>query len=247
MTRLLVTRPAGQGAALVAALAARGIDAVHVPTVAVQPGDPSLLRAALAEGRWDWVVVTSVNGVPALRLAGRLAPTTRVAAVGTSTAAALRHAGIRVDHVPDRFLTEAVAEGLGDVRGARILLARADAATPELQAALKAGGAEVRDVVAYRTIEAPPRERGRLRAALDGSLDGVAFTSGSAVRGLRALLAADPRRLAVARRLPAACIGPVTAAEAERLGWRAWVVAARHTATGLADAIARQLPMEVPA
>lgn len=247
MPRLLVTRPAAQGEALVAALAARGIDAVHVPTVAIEPGDASAMRAAVADGAWDWIVITSVNGVAGLKAAVPLAVTTRVAAVGSSTAAALRDAGMRVDHVPAQFTTRAVADGLGDVRGARVLLARADAATPDLHAALVAAGAEVREVVAYRTLEGPRGARPWLRAALDTPLDGVTFTSGSAVRGLVALLADDPERLAVARRLPAACIGPVTAAEAERLGWRAAVVADAHTAIGLADAIARQLPMEVPA
>lgn len=245
--RLLVTRPAGQGSALVAALAARGIEATWVPTVAIEPADPAQLAATLAAARWDWVIVTSANGVPPLSaaLTGRtLGPGTRLAAVGAPTAAALRAAGLRVDHVPDRFLTVAIADGLGDVAGARILLARADAATPDLRIALEARGALVDETVAYHTVEGPQASLPALRAALEERLDAVTFTSGSTARGLAALLVDDPGRLARARRLPAACIGPVTAAEATRLGWRPAVVATTHTAIGLADAVAARLVTE---
>ena len=248
--RFLVTRPAGQGAALCAALGNRGIDTVHVPTVAIRPADPAALATALGDGPWDWIVVTSVNGVAPLAAAAGstgMGPRTRVAAVGAPTADALRARGIQVDHVPPRFLTLAIADGLGPVHGSRILLARADAATPDLHRALVERGASVREVVAYRTEEGPAGSRAALHDALAGPLHGITFTSGSTVRGLVALLAEQPAALEAARRLDAACIGPVTAAEAARLGWQPAVIAERHTAIGLADAIATRLAMEISA
>ena len=246
---VLVTRPAAQAGELARLLQARGIIPVAVPCVAIdvaraEAGLDTML-AGLAGA--DWLVVTSANGADALaaRLSAnghRLPDRLRVAAVGSATADALAAAGIRVDHVPDEYLTVAIAEGLGEVAGRRVVLARADAATPELREALLARGAVVEEVVAYATIEGPAASRDPLHAALQRDLDGIAFTSGSTVRGLTRLSSTIDRGRA--RALPAFCIGPVTAAEARQAGFHVAAVAARHTAAGLADAIATQLARE---
>lgn len=250
MTTLLVTRPAAQAAELVALLAEHGIDAISVPTVEIAPAPPgSALDDAIRslEGA-AWLVITSVNGAAALveRLAalGRLVPEgVRVAAVGPATAAALEADGVRVDHVPPRFRTVAIAEGLGDVAGKRVVLARADAATRDLREVLLRRGALVEEVVAYRTVEGPAASRDRIRAALAQPLDGVTFTSGSTVRGLHALL--SPPEALRATVLPAFCIGPVTARVARRAGFAVPVVAARHTVAALAEAIHAHLSKEI--
>lgn len=248
-SRFLVTRPAGQAAALISALEDHGIDGVAVPTVAIRPADPASLAEAFREAAWDWLIVTSANGVGPVAAALRDAPlpsTTRVAAVGAPTADALRAAGLRVDHVPEAFRTVAIADGLGALHGRRVLLARADAATHDLRIALLARGATVREVVAYRTVEGPPESRQALRGAIEAGIDGITFTSGSTVRGLVTLLD-DPTELATARARVVACIGPVTGAEAVRHGFEPRVIARPHTATALAAAIAAHLRLEIPA
>ena len=141
-----------------------------------------------------------------------------------------------MDHVPDEYLTVAIAAGLGNVRGQRIVLARADAATPDLRDALVERGAIVEEVVAYRTVEGSASSRAPLRAALHDDLAGIAFTSGSTVRGLMRL--ASPVDRGRARSIPAFCIGPVTADAARQHGFDIASVAAAHTALGLAEAIA---------
>lgn len=242
MTTVLVTRPAAQAGELVALLAECGIDAVSVPTVETPPpskGGP-LDDAIRSLGGAAWLVITSVNGAAALvaRLKAMrlsLPEGVGVAAVGPTTAAALRTGGLRVDHVPSRYLTVAIAEGLGEVAGRRVVLARADAATPDLRDALVRRGALVEEVVAYRTVEGPPESRDRIRAALAQPLDGVTFTSGSTVRGLHALL--SPPEALRATALPAFCIGPVTARIARRAGFSVPVIAEKHTVAALADAI----------
>ena len=244
--RVLVTRPAEGSGELCAALAAHGMEPVPVPTVAIDrestAGELDAMLATL-DGA-DWLVLTSANGAAALaeRLAadGRSVPrTTRVAAVGPATASALEEAGVHVDHVPERYLTVAIADGLGDVAGRRVVLARADAATPELREALLEAGAEVEEVVAYRTVEGPARSRDALHVALQRDLAGVTFTSSSTVRGLERL--ASPTDRQRARAIPAFCIGPVTAATARRTGFHVAAVAEEHTASGLADIVARHL------
>ena len=246
MTRVLVTRPAAQASELTGMLAARGIDAVAVPTVAIAPAsDGALERALRSLDDAAWLVVTSANGAEAVLgvLSGRaLPPALRVAAVGPATAGALRAGGIRVDHVPDRYLTVAIADGLGDVAGRRIVLARADAATAELHDVLRGRGAIVDEVIAYRTIEGPPSSRDPLGRALALGLDGILFTSGSTVRGLGALVPSQMRQRVTA--IPAYCIGPVTATVAMHAGFRVAAVSDDHTAEGLAEAVAGHLRQE---
>jgi len=166
-----------------------------------------------------------------------------VAAVGPATAAALQAGGVRVDHVPSRYRTVAIAEGLGDLVGRRVVLARADAATRDLRDALVERGAVVEEVVAYHTVEGPANSRDTIRSALAQRLDGVTFTSGSTVRGLHALL--SPPEALRATALPGYCIGPVTARVARLAGFAVPVVADRHTAAALADAIHRHLEKEI--
>ncbi len=250
MTTLLVTRPAPQAAELVSLLAKHGIDAISVPTVEIAPAPPggALDDAIRSLDGAAWLVITSVNGAAALleRLAalGRSLPEgVRLAAVGPATAAALSKGGLRVDHVPSRYLTAAIAEGLGDVEGKRVVLARADAATPGLRDALRQHGALVEEVIAYRTVEGPAGSRDLIHAVLARPLDGVIFTSGSTVRGLHALL--SPPQALRATALPAYCIGPVTARMARRAGFAVPVVAATHTVAALADAIHSHLSKEI--
>ena len=243
MTNLLVTRPASQAGELVDLLAAHGIGSIAVPTVETVPArDNRPLDAALRSlGEVSWLVITSLNGARAVL--ERLAATdaawpssgTRLAAVGPATALALQAGGLHVDHVPSQYRIAEIAEGLGDVHGQRLVLARADAATPELRDALRRRGALVDEVVAYRTVEGPAASRDALRTALGRSLDGITFTSGSTVRGLRALISPLDQRRATA--LPAFCIGPVTAEAARNAGFGVAVVPSEYTVAALANAI----------
>lgn len=241
--RILVTRPTEQCAELVSLLETRGFGTSVVPTVAVE------LESAVADvdamlARLDgaaWLIVTSANGarsvIRRLEATGRALPSSlRIAAIGPATADALRSGGIGVDHVPATYLTASLADGLGRLDGCRVVLARADAATPELRSALDERGALVEEVIAYRTVEAPASSRDPLRAALHDDLAGITFTSASGVRGLMRL--ASPIDRGRARTLPAFCIGPVTAEQARHSGFHVGATPAEHTATGLADAIA---------
>ena len=240
---VLVTRPAEQAAELAVALHARGVDSVTVPTVSIDsassaPGLDAMLHGGLDDA--DWLVITSANGAAALgarlRATGHSIPRgVRIAAVGPATADSLAAAGLRVDHVPERYLTVAIADGLGDLKDRRVVLARADAATPDLSRALLERGADVVEVVAYCTVEGPADSRDDLRRALARDLAGVTFTSSSTVRGLLRLASTTDRLRA--RTLPAFCIGPVTAQTARRLGFGVSAVAREHTAAGLAAAI----------
>ena len=241
--RILVTRPDGQANGLAALLRDRGLTPVLVPTVAIDAGssEAALDEMLAALDGADWLVITSANGAAALAARldaneARLPEGLRVAAVGPATAGVLRERHIAVDHVPDAYRTVAIAAGLGDVQGRRVVLARADAATGALRHALLERGARVEEVVAYLTLEGPASSRDPLHAALHADLEGLAFSSSSTVRGLLRL--ASPLDRGRARAVPAFCIGPVTANTASQFGFDVAAVADDHTAHGLADAIA---------
>jgi uroporphyrinogen-III synthase len=251
--RVLVARAADQAGELIDCLHAFEIDGVSVPAIAGAPVPPGgdLDRVAHDLASYHWVVVTSVNGVRAILSAAERVLTPlgapRWAAIGAVTRRALDDEGITVELQPSRASATAIAAELPVGPGDHVLLLRGDLADHELPDSLRARGAEVDDVVAYRTIEAPDSSRRLLRRAMEGGrVEAVLFTSGSTVRGLVALAAAES--LIDVTAIPAICIGPETAREAVRLGFRvlaeAPMRAARALAATTAEALAAQ-PQEI--
>jgi uroporphyrinogen III methyltransferase/synthase len=183
----------------------------------------------------DWIVVTSVRGVQSMT---ELPTGPRFAAVGPETARALRARGVDPAHVPPQSDGADLGDTLPDVVGKRIALVRASAAATDLPDHLRRRGAIVREVTAYRTVEAPAASAEPLRAALnDPDLSAVVFASGSAVRGFLQL-GGDVA-------LAAVTIGPHTSATAREHGFRVIAEADTQSVTGLVSAIVRVLPLEV--
>ncbi|MET0341059.1 MAG: uroporphyrinogen-III C-methyltransferase [Polyangiales bacterium] len=247
--RVLITRPEGQSEEMADALREAGAEAIELPTVRiVPPSDPALLaRHVLRAGEYDWAVFTSVNGVEAFfevaDRAGkdaRLLGGVRVAAIGPATRNALARRGVRADVMPDEYRGEAVAAEIlretPALSGRRVLIARAEVAREVLPELLRARGAVVDVVPAYRTLAASPERFADIRARLtEGTLDVVAFTSSSTVERLVEGLGEDARVLLA--RTTVAAIGPITADTAARLGLPARVVADEYTALGLVRAL----------
>lgn len=247
--RIVVTRAAEQAATLVAGLRARGAEPIVCPLITIEPPTSyAPLDAALATlDDFDWVIFTSSNAVAAV--AERLAvvrprptsrPAVQLAAVGPATAAAVTAALWPPALVPAVHRAEGLLSSIGAVRGQRILLPLGDRALPTLADGLRAAGAVVVAVVAYRTV--PAAGASALLAALDhGPVAAICFTSPSAVE--QALIALGPdgaRRLtgdALRERPAIFCIGPTTAAAAHRRGLTTDAVAAEWSAAGLVTAI----------
>lgn len=244
---VLSTRPSGRSDQLVSALQAAGYRTRAVPTVNLEPGDPAALDRHLRSLRpGDWVVVTSATGarqvIDALR---RRRLPLRWAAVGPATARVLSDGGIRPRVVPDDVRGDALPQALlaeGPLAGRRVLLPRADAADERLPAALRAAGAEVHEVVAYRTIEAPAASLRPLAAALsDPDLAAIVIASGSALRGLLELASRLPSASRHRERLeavPLVSIGPTTSAAITAAGLPVAAEAAHPSVAGLLSAVA---------
>jgi uroporphyrinogen-III synthase len=244
--RVLVTRAAERSGGLATRLRELGAEPVVVPTIAhAPPDDPAALTEALAHleaGVYEWLLLTSVTAVEVVahglegrapRLGGRVS--LHIGAVGPATADACRDLlGVEAAAVPERFVGADLAQAIGDPMGRRVLLPNADMARPELEERLRAAGALVDRVVAYKTVPAP----GGAALAADlaaGTLDAILFTSGSTARFFAAQLGAEG--LAAARDVAIICIGPSTAETCRELGLRPAAVAAEFTEAGLVTAL----------
>jgi uroporphyrinogen III methyltransferase / synthase len=231
MIAVLVTRPDGESDPLVHALRKRGYRVHAVPMVQTEPVD---FNVRALEG-CDWIVLTSARGVKALT---DLPTGPKFAAVGPETARALRARGVEPSHVPGRADGADLGDTLPDVDGMRIALVRASAAGEDLPNRLRSRGAAVEEVTAYRTVEGPAASAEMLRAALaDPELGAVVFASGSAVRGFL--------RLGGNKRVPAITIGPRTTSSARGRGFTVIAQADAQSVSGLAEAVAHALPMEI--
>ena len=163
-----------------------------------------------------------------------------VAAIGPATSQELERFGKIPSYVPEEYLSKQVAQGLGDVRGKRILLPRADIASKKLPSLLRQRGALVDEVVAYRTVIPDELTSVRLRSLLDAGVDLITFTSPSTVRNFVQALGASELQSRL-KDVKIACIGPVTVEAAEELGVHVDIVALNHTIDGLVEAIENEI------
>jgi uroporphyrinogen III methyltransferase/synthase len=241
--RVLVTRPRDQAAELVDRLNALGAEAIESPMIAIlPPDDPGpLLDAAANAGSFDCIVFTSANAVEAFMTALldgsrdiRALKGPVLCAVGTATADRLSRYGIKVDLVPSEFRAEAVVSTLmaqRPVTSMHVLLPRADIGREVIATQLREAGAEVTEVIAYRTVlQEGPRanEPDIYGMLLDGRIDVVTFTSASAVRNFLKVYGSD-QAVDLLNTTIVATIGPVTAETATQLGIRVEIQPTTYT------------------
>jgi uroporphyrinogen-III synthase len=218
--RVLVGRARHQAGALSAELRKHGADVIEIPFIEIrEPKSFQPLDSALKNLRsYDWLILTSVNGVEALwdRMEKKregndfssalktqgssraLAPEGKrlhIAAIGPATKKAIEQRGAKVDVVPQEYVAEAVVRSLkSKVKGKRVLLVRAKIARDVIPRELCKAGAEVDVVEAYETV-VPSSSRRRLRAALRNRPPHVVtFTSSSTVRNFVELVGSHATR-----------------------------------------------------
>ena len=246
--RILVTRPREQAAEFVELLESLGAEAIEAPLVRIVPPDDfgPLDRACAGVERFAWIVFSSANAVEAFmsRLQASSADVralkgVKLCAIGPATAARLAAFGLKVDLVPPEFRAEAAAQAMGDVQGRHVLLPRADIGREVVGDELRRRGAEVTEVVAYRTVASDFGHDGEpdvYRMLLDRRIDVVTFTSPSAVRNFTKVFGAEPAA-DLLRTTVVAAIGPVTAEAALQFNIPSTIVPADHTTAALARAI----------
>lgn len=247
--RILVTRARSQAGSFRDLLAEQGADVTVCPMIEIRPraeSDDQLDDALRRVEEYDWLILTSVNGVEiffekllAMGRDVRALHRTRIAVIGTETARAVRSFHVRPDVVPPAdFRAEGLLRAL-EAQGVagRILLPRALGARSILPESLRASGAEVEEIATYESVT-PDGAGEALEAALSGGpLDCVTFTSSSTAAGFAAVLdQLDGGRVALAG-ARIACIGPVTADTARGVGLPPSIVASEYTIPGLGEAL----------
>jgi uroporphyrinogen-III synthase len=247
--RILVTRATHQAGTLSKGLRAAGYEPVEVPVLEIRP--PENLRplnAAIgALASYDWLIFTSANTVRALtdratelQLLLAVPQTAQIAAIGSSTAQALRAANLSVSFIPENYVVESLIAGLqGNWAGKRVLLARAVTARDVIPDALRAAGATVDVVDAYRNV-LPEDAPEKLRLALTAPIHAATFTSSSSVTHLAdaAAKAGIPFPLP---QVPAVSIGPVTSRTLRDHNWHPSAEASPHDIPGLIAAVTKLL------
>jgi len=252
--RILVGRARHQASALSSGLRELGAKVVEIPFIEIrQPRSYQPLDSALKNlPAYDWLILTSANGVDAvwerlrrLRLNKKHLKHLKVAAIGPATRKAIEKRGIKVDVVPEEYVAESVVESLLDqVAGMRVLLARARVARDVIPRELRKLGAKVDVVEAYETV-IPQSSRTRLRSILKDPKrrpSVITFTSSSTVRNFvtllgKTLLNRRRQKASPIDSIRTASIGPITSSTLRELGLRVDIEAAQFTIPGLIKAI----------
>jgi uroporphyrinogen-III synthase len=251
--RVLVSRAKKQAGALSDGLRQLGARVLEIPFIQIRnprsfrPLDTALRKLA----EYDWLILTSVNGVQAmchrrekLHIPGSALRHLKITAIGPATRKAIEKCGMQVDIMPGEYVAEAVVESLrAKVKGKNVLLVRAKIARDVIPNELRKAAARVDVIEAYETV-VPKASRVRLLKVLGDRHkrpDVITFTSSSTVRNFVDLLG---KRAAHSRLLDGvkfASIGPVTSATLREFGLRCDIEAREYTIPGLIQAIANSM------
>jgi len=251
--RVLVSRAKKQAGVLSSRLRELGCRVIEIPFIEIRkPVSYKPLDSALQNlAAYDWLVLTSVNGVNALfarmarkRLDDAALAHLKIAAIGPATKKAIAQQGLRVAVTPKEYVAEAVVAALHRrVQGKRVLLVRAKVARDVIPRELRKAGAQVDVVEAYETVVPKSSER-RLRSVLASAKKphAITFTSSSTVRNFVRLLGLQTARatlkdLAPRQGVHTASIGPVTSATLREFGLPVDIEAREFTIPGLVAAI----------
>jgi len=250
MAYAVLTRKIDPHSAYTTVLVESGLKPVAMPVTRTEPpGDPGALGRALDAGGHAAIIIASARAAEALahaiahRATRAPLPLPEVWAVGPATSHALASAGIHAVHPPGAHDGATLARALLAQRslgGRRVLVPRAEHGRDEAIQILRAAGAEIDDVVAYRTMPAPADDPAisEGRALLVGGEAAVCLVfAPSQVAALIGIVGPLP-----ALRTRFLAIGDTTAAVLREAGVAEVEVATAPTPEGVANAVAAVYP-----
>jgi uroporphyrinogen-III synthase len=246
--RIIVSRAKEQAGSLSNLLREEGAEVLEIPFIEIRPAQSyeALDKALENVLAYDWLILTSVNGVKALfsRLEKQGKSEAdllhlKIVAIGPATRKAIEKHGLPVDVMPEEYVAEAVVEELqGQVKGERVLLVRAKVARDVIPNALRELGARVHVMEAYETV-VPESSRTVILDALksDQKPYAITFTSSSTVKNFVELIGPENVNSGLLDSVKLASIGPVTSATLREVGLRVDIEAKEYTVSGLVEAI----------
>ncbi len=246
--RILITRARHQVDPFRRELVDLGAAVVEIPTLEIRrlPTDDRVRNAIKNLDRTALVIFASANAVDIFfqmllttGLDARALHNSKLCAIGQETADALAGNGLRPELVTSEYTAEGLANALEgwEMQGMRVLVPRAEIARDALPSLLANRGAEVEILPVYRSV-CPAESGPALLRLFDGEgVDVITFTSSSTVVNFVAAFPED-RLPAILGDAEIACMGPVTADTARKLGLDVSIVAREYTTHGLVQAIA---------
>lgn len=246
---IVVTRAREQGSSLVRLLEDLGANCIQCPSIRIIPPNSwkDLDRSILRLGHYDWIIFTSVNGVryflerlKAKKRDMRDLRGINICAIGPKTAEELENLGLSLDFIPKEYVSEAVVDGLKKkgISGKRVLIPRAEVARKVLPDQLRALGVSVDIVTAYKTVKPKEMKQDLKRLFENKVIDLIIFTSSSTVKNFVSLLEKGRFKDQLGG-ITVACIGPITAETAKKLGMKVHIVPKEYTIPALVDAIVK--------
>jgi uroporphyrinogen-III synthase len=247
--RIIVSRAKDQAGSLSTLLKEHGAEVVEIPFIEIRPAQSyeGLDKAIENLLAYDWLILTSVNGVIALfsRLekAGKSEADLlhlKIAAIGPATRKAIEKHGLPVDVMPEEYVAEAVVDELqGEMRrGERVLLVRAKVARDVIPNALREMGVRVHVMEAYETVVPESSRTAIVHALSDNNKPyAITFTSSSTVKNFVELLGEERVHSSLLDGVKLCSIGPVTSATLKENKLRVDVEAKEYTIPGLVEAI----------
>ncbi len=221
-----------------------------LPTVGrTDPLDPRPLQDALSHLEdFNAILFVSPTAVEeTFKHAGRLGkreiirglPGRLTAAIGPATARAATRHGITVNYTASDPTGESMVRELcNSLEGRNVFLPRSDRGDGRLLQALHEVGANVTEVIAYRTVLPEPLDPGLVDRIRRGDIDVIIFASPSAFDNLGQAI--EPQELVqLSARIHYATIGPTTAQAIRQRGSRVAIVAEAPSSKGLSDAIVK--------
>ena len=198
---VVITRPRAQAGALAAQVAALGREVVLLPLLEISPlpDQSELVRTLTGLARYALVAFVSPNAIDAaFAHIGQWPPSVALAVLGEGSRAALARHGLNDSNAritspadPARSDSENLLQtlDLAALAGKEVLIVRGESGRELMAEGLRAAGASVTTVAAYRrSVPAlTPALRAQLLGLLEGDNDWI-ITSSEALRGLLALL-----------------------------------------------------------
>ncbi|RMF68125.1 MAG: uroporphyrinogen-III C-methyltransferase [Cyanobacteria bacterium J069] len=250
---IVVTRAAGQSSQFTQLLQAQGAKVLEMP--ALEIGPPSSweeLDEAIAHlSDFDWLILTSTNGVDAFfqRLStqhqdSRALHGLKIAVVGQKTAAQLQHYGIQPDFIPPNFVADSLVEHFpSPLTGLKILFPRVETGGREvLVAAFTSKGAKVAEVPAYESGCAKTMPLAVQQRFSSGNVNVITFASSKTVHCFNQLFeafcqATNTNSNMLLHTICLASIGPQTSTACRAAFGRVDVEAEEYTLEGLTQAL----------
>ena len=245
--RIVVTRARAQASALAEGISELGGQAIEFPSILIKPEEDlrPLYRAFQSLDKYEWIIFTSVNAVDIFfnelisqNMDIRDLKGIKICAIGPATEKRMIDRGLRVDSIPDEYRAEGIIEELKPriVPGQWVLLPRARGAREILPDSLHKLGAHVNEVYLYEAITASKVSRESLDRIMNGTVDYLTFTSSSTVTNFVKIVG-EENVARITGQIKVACIGPITADTAKKMGFTVHITAEEYTISGLLQAL----------